>query len=412
MVDALLRPGEREQLLDEIEAELPLWLARAAIPSEDPVSELTDLLRFDGEDLLRVLAVHLCTNPIVQAFAEGLPTALRTPIPSTERPRDVSVAIRGPIDWPATVQVHAAGQAGTYVTRPRRRTFDTPEHRALGWAVRALAAAVDRASMGPSDGVREPDAETVAGRIAGIRRAVRLANRTEWLSTIPAQKPNARTRQRLRASRNGWVRTRLAPLVERLLLQDRTDPQQLGRILRERYFVPERNWLLYEVAVLIRIDRAFATASADHVRRSLFSAAGVVAVYRLHDGAEIRVRQQGWPAGSGTASRRQQTGRRHGLDVRASRPDLVIERSGPREDRVILELKASRSAGTLGSGLSQLLGYLHERPTLFDVQPAGWLVPLPWERLVDVAPDRAEPLWIVPADRVADALVDRFTTST
>jgi hypothetical protein len=37
-------------------------------------------------------------------------------------------------------------------------------------------------------------------------------------------------------------------------------------------------------------------------------------------------------------------------------------------------MKASRSPGYLGSGLSQLLGYLAERPEMPGVAPRGWLV--------------------------------------
>lgn len=331
-------------------------------------------------------------------------------MPNTERPRESGAAVRGPIDWPATVRRHAVGQTGTYVTRPRRRTFDTPEHRALQWALRALNEAVTLARMPSSDSA--PDrSESVAKNVDAVRRALRFARRSEWLREIHAERPTAHTRQRLRRSRNPWVQAVLSPTVELLLRQGHADPARLTTVLRQRYFVPERDWLLYEVVVLIRLDRALCAANLDHVRRALFSESGVAAVYRLADGSEVRLRQQSWPTG-GETSRRQATAKRHGLHVLPSRPDLIAERTSPTPDVVVLELKASRVAATLGGGLSQLLGYLHERPGLFATQPAGWLVPLPSEELVDVEADPRQPLWIVPADRVADAVVARFVPTS
>ena len=410
-VDATLRPGERESLVDEVSAELPLWLARSAIPAEDPISELADLLRFDASDLRRAAAVHTCADPAVQRFAATLTRALRAPAPSTQRPRELAPAVRGPIDWPATVRLHAAGSSGTYVTRPRRRTFDTPEQRALRWAVRTLHRITVEAKVSSVERTGETDGSVVAG-IDAVRRALRHADRTEWLRDVTPELPTAPTRKRLHTSRNGWMRTVLAPVVEVLLRQRRLDPGTLARILRERYFVPERDWLLHEVVVLIRLDRALCASNVDHVRRSLFSDSGVVAAYRQADGSEIHVLQQHWPAAHTVTSRRQDTAARHGFSVKPSRPDLIVERTGPTPDRVVLELKASRVPSTLGGGLSQLLGYLHERPALFARQPAGWLIPLPWEQLVDAAPQVDQPLWVVPADRVAAAVVARFADDT
>jgi hypothetical protein len=410
-IDATLREGERDSLLAEVQKELPLWLARAAVPAEDPLGELADLLRFDPTDLRRVVSVHTCTDPIAQRFAATLAGALRAPAPSTARPREEGTAVRGPIDWPATTQLHVVGQVGTYVTRPRRRTFDTPEHRALRWTIRKLDQTVASASMRPSDGAGDNDAETVVDAVDRLRRALRRSHRVEWLRDVPAELPSPRTRQRLQRSRNAWVRTVLASTVELLLQQRHLDPDQLAAILRKRYFVPGRDWLLHEVVVLVRLDRALCEANVDQVRRTLFSDSGIVAVYRVGDGAEVRIRQQGWPEKSGIASRRQSAAKRHGFDVHPSRPDLMVERGGQNPDLVVLELKASRVPATLGSGLSQLLGYLHERPGLFDRQPAGWLVPLPWERLTDAAPDSGQPLWVVPADRVAAAVVERFVSA-
>jgi hypothetical protein len=191
VVDGELREGERERLLDEIEAELPLWLARSAVPSPDAVGELTDLLRFDAVALQRAVAVHTCLSAPIERLIAALPAALRRPTPSTERPLEVGAAVRGPIDWPATVHLHARGQLGVYATRPRRRTFDTPEHRTLQWALRRLATLVrlaafdDSSDAGETGGTRT----SIGSQVAHIGRTLRLARRTAWLTDIQASRP-------------------------------------------------------------------------------------------------------------------------------------------------------------------------------------------------------------------------------
>jgi hypothetical protein len=413
VIDGTFRDGEREELLEEVEAELPLWLTRSAVPNPEPVGELTELLRFEARDLRRVHAVHVCLSEPIERLVAALPAALRRPVPATDRPRETGAAVRGPIDWLATVQLHAGGQPGVYATRPRRRTFDTPEHRSLRWALQRLGMFTALADLDSDPGADADEAdpvESLGARLAAVGRVLRFARRTTWLVDVPAERPTPRTRHRLAGSRSPFIRTVLAPAVERLLRDDTQDPHELARLLRERYFTPARNWRLHEVVVLIRIDRALAGADVHHRRRKLFSASGTVAEYRLPDGDRIHVRQQTWPGRSGATSRRIATGSRHGLDLAPTRPDIVVQRIGDKPDLVVLELKASRSKSTLGEGLSQLLGYLYDRPGLFGLPPAGWLVPLPFSKLTETEPDIDEPLWIVDATKVADAVVKRMVS--
>lgn len=79
--------------------------------------------------------------------------------------------------------------------------------------------------------------------------------------------------------------------------------------------------------------------------------------------------------------------------------------------RQLLELKASRSGGTLGGGLLQLLGYLKDRPALFVTQPAAWLVAPPSTAFVSKDAKGRE-LWAVSSDEVASAAVIRLTSVT
>lgn len=411
VIDARLRPGERDRLIDEIRAELPLWLRRAAVPVSSPVDELTDLLRFDAEDIRSVHAAHILLSLEAQQFVHALPLALRHPVPATARPQEIGPAVRGPIDWPATNVLHAGGRSSDYVTRPRRRTFDTPEHRALAWTLSRLESLLSQVkSLVANDTHRDGDtkAMSLSRRLAEVQRATRVARRVTWFGDVPSARPTVAVRNRLAASRNSFVRQALAPLIKRLLTNETNDPDALSQLLCERYFTPSRDSLLYEVLVLIRLDRALSASDVQHVRRKLFSASGVVAEYRLSDGDRIHLRQQTWPVGPDAGSRRTATAHRHDLAAASTRPDILVQRLGQRPDFVALELKASRKPSTIGSGLSQLLGYLHDRPGLFARNPAGWLVPLPFDELRRTDPRDSDPLWIVDADRVADAVASRF----
>jgi hypothetical protein len=287
---------------------------------------------------------------------------------------------------------------------PRRRVFDTPEHRALAWALARLDDTATIA-LGPSDDDIADPASWTADALA-VGRRVHWARRVDWLSGITPRRPDQRVRGRLRRSRDWFVAGPLSEVLDTLIAFETTDGPTLASLLAQRYFIPERDWRLFEVVVLIRLDRALADA-ADGVRRALMSESGQVGTYRIGPDQDVRLRYQRWPD---AASRRQAAAARHGVTVAPSQPDIIVERLGVQPDRVVLELKASRRPGTLGDGLSQLLGYLHERPSLFGPQPAGWLVPLPNSELEAVDPDPGEPLWIVTADQVADAIVRRMAT--
>src|SRR4051812_32983375 len=101
-VDATLLPGERDNLLNEVRAQLPLWLQRAARPAPHPSGQVADLLGLDPGGIRRARAVHLVLSDPVEAFVSALPAALRAPQPTTDRPIERSPLVRGPVDWAAT----------------------------------------------------------------------------------------------------------------------------------------------------------------------------------------------------------------------------------------------------------------------------------------------------------------------
>lgn len=408
VVDTEFLLAERDALLEEVRYYLPAFLSSGAVEREDPVGDVTELLNLRAADLRRVVGVHLGLSAQVTAFAAGLQAGLRRPITSSIRPRVVTQAVRGPIDWGATIRLRSTGAAtGMYVVRPARRIFDTPENRALAWALRRLEV--------------ELGAVTPGGELAGSGwnarfqsnlRSVEVARRHPWLRDVPAQRPDAATLKRLAVARTTFYKT-LLPEVLRAMRRwiDQPEPADLTELLCARYFEPSRNWQLFELVVALRLARAFANVSVGKRRGRLLTGSGRApyAVYRLGDGSEIRLWYQGWPSAAGDSVHAAARAR-HAIKSSETRPDIIIERTAPSPELIILELKATRSASYLAQGLSQLLAYVRERPTLFGRPASAWLVAPVSGAFEAASPHPTEPLWVVDAESVAAAAVARFVS--
>jgi hypothetical protein len=401
-------------MLDEVRGYLPAFLMRSAVEQHDPAGDVRELLALAPEDLERVRAVHACLDDRVRAFIDSLEAGMRRPVTSTDRPREISQSVRGPIDWGATVRYRGlvGNDPSRFVVRPGRRIFDTPENRTLAWILDQLDLGARRALKTALDAQDDDDSAGWYGQLLRVRAAVRRARRVEWLHEVPAERPTPAVRQRLAAARITFFRTYVAGAAEALLVAQRNDEHSLTEMLCARFFRPKEVWRLFEVTVALRLAREFTKPEhSDGVRRArlLAGAGGVSAFarYRLHNGDEVSLLYQRWPSRKGRTIR-QETAKRHGFTPASSIPDLFLVRTGKRPDRVILELKATKQPGYLGAGLSQLLGYLAERPEDFGPAPAAWLVAPPCEIFRAAEPVAGEPLWIVGADDVAQAAVRRF----
>jgi len=406
VIDTEFAAVERAALLDEVRYYLPAFLSAAAVEREDPVGDVSDLLNLRSTDLRRVVAVHLGLSAQVTSFAAGLQAGLRRPITSSTRPRIVTQAVRGPIDWGATIRMRATGvAAGQYVVRPATRVFDTPENRALAWVLHRLEA--ELASVAT-------DTEVVksgwSGRVQENLRAVQTAWRHQWLRGVPAERPDAATMKKLAASRTAFYKI-LLPDVVRAIRRWLDDPSadDLTELLCERYFEPSRTWQLFELVVALRLARAFAEISVAKRRGRLLTGTGRApfAVYPLADGSEVRLWYQAWPDGAG-ASVQAAARARHEIKSGDTRPDIVIEHRNGAHELLLLELKATRDPSYLGQGLSQLLGYVKERPTLLSAPACAWLVAPKSAAFVPASPHATEPLWVVDADAVAAAALEYF----
>ena len=296
---------------------------------------------------------------------------MRSPITSSTRPRVVTQAVRGPIDWGATIRMQCTGAAaGLYVVRPARRIFDTPENRALSWALKRLEEELS---------VVVPDTEGAqsgwSGRLQENLRAIRTARRRPWLREIPGERPSPATLKRLAAARTSFYKL-LLPEALRAIRRwsEQPSPTDLTELLCARYFEPSRTWQLFELVVALRLARAFAEVGVGKRRGRLLTGTGRApfAAYPLNDGTEIRLWYQAWPDAAGS-SVHAAARLRHHIKSGETRPDIVIERRHVAPALLLLELKATRSPSYLAQGLSQLLGYIKERHVLSE--PAcAWLV--------------------------------------
>jgi len=411
-VDSALPPELRAELLAEIRDYLPAFLRKDASVQHDPIGDVKELLNLEDRDLKRIVAVHGCLDEAVLVFGEKLDKGMRNPLASSSRPAEISQAVRGPVDWSATVARRSmeAGNTTRYVVRSARRAYDIPENRALVWTLEYLRSACRRALKEKPDpsalGGGEP--QTWAGRIRRLAAQVEKARASEWLRGIEPELPVGRTMQKLRAARSSFYRD-LADVTHKLLTLENPDERDLVEVLSKRYFEPAATWVIFEVCVALRLARALEKASGRPRPSRLLVGSGrsAFARYLLEDGSEVSLIYQAWPKESGP-SLLTETGKRHGMRVGLSQPDLFVVRTGEAPDVLLLELKASHSPSYLKAGLTKLISYLGERQDLWRQRPAGWLVAPP-SKAFGFSPIREEnDLWVVDADAVAAAVVARF----
>jgi hypothetical protein len=415
-VDADLDPAEREALLAEVRAYLPAYLSSVAHARHETLTDVQALLQLDQADVRRLIAVHSCLSSEVRGFVTTVEDGLRHAPAVSSRAATLTQAVRGSIDWGETSRRRAlnGNDRGTFATRTAQRDFDTPANRVIAWLLATIARSL-RLSLDTWSTKGPGKADTVRGDLLDLNTVVVGARKLTWLESIDLSRPSARDLGALRASRHRFHRERVVPAAEMMLSARNPGPELITTILCEMLFEPDRAWELYELVIALRLTRAFDAPDRGLVPRPKHllrgsTRSGAFATYRRPDGGTIELTYQGWPDDA-AQSQRAQTAQAHGLKATSSRPDaLVIRRDHERRivDVVVLELKASRRTGYLASGLSQLLGYLGEHPSLLLHPPAAWLV-APDAGFTAAPPDAGSPLWIVGADQVAEHLVARMT---
>jgi hypothetical protein len=395
-----MSPALRETFLGEVKAYLPAFLSSETRERADPVAATSDLLDLPAAALSRALAVHLLLSEETRAFVSDLPNGIRRPVTQSIRPRVAGRTVTSGIDWAATVRHQATANpaGGEWVTRPANRMFDLPENQALAWV---LATLQDRAQVAvPGD---ERALPAWAQEIRDAEARIRASRRTAWLEAVPAQWPGDTVYERLAADRLGFYRTRVTNTARQLrAVLNNPSPQTQVEALCNRFFEPTQDWKLFEIGVLMRLCCELDEVGERVRRRATFDARQF-SHYRLPNGREVRIWYQAWPD-TKDASELREAATHYGVKA-TNRPDITVQllKHGKTVSTVVLELKASSASEYLGSGFSQLLGYLRDRPTYTNGPASGWLVAPPEGGYV-TRPPEGRALWVVSSDDVASSI--------
>ncbi len=416
---------QQDLLTKEVQNYLSYYLSKSSSVIPNPLANAAQLLNLPSKDLAYLVEVHFCLSPIVKEFLESLPQGMRRPVTVTDRPRVVSQQVAGPIDWGATMRLRAiSGETDSYhVTRPALRIYDSPENRALRWAVEKLdrlftgVIGADASSSEIGDAAWTKEVE---------RRKTSLINalRVGWLQSVPLtlHRPDVHTRMRLEATRLPMYRTYLGNLLvglDRYIYEQSNDA--VAELIAKRYFRPNLNWQLFEVAIALGLAKKIADAGGKWSEANLLvggASRRPFATFIWEDQSTIKLWYQRWPEADVSYSHLRAVMEHHALEGHGSRPDIVIERfsNGERVDLILLELKASNNHGTLAEGVLQLLGYLNDQRWMTCVprksnEPFAWLVGMTFEGQFPTAPKKeALDVWIVPDENILDEVFERITS--
>ena len=197
-------------------------------------------------------------------------------------------------------------------------------------------------------------------RRRGLRRT-RPRGKTTSLATRCTRRTADRTNaSTFKPARTAFYKLRIPAVVDLLERYSSPTAQDLTDLLSQRYFEPQRDWLLFEVAIALRLARAFAKVSATKRRSRLLVGTGRKAHTPVTACRTAPKCDSGTRRGPQTRARRRTRTHADATRIAAGppRPDFIAQRriQGASTDAVLLEVKASRDARYLGAGLLQLLG--------------------------------------------------------
>jgi hypothetical protein len=400
-VDTAFTHEERQEFKSELRTELAAFVSSATDEAIDPIDSLAILLDLSRQDLRRVALVHVVLSDAVRNFVRHLRQDLRTPSTSTERPRVVTQTVRGPIDWQATVRLSVGQGLGTpYVIRPALRVFDTPENRALQWALNQLQAGM-RGVPTIEGGVATTSTNWIS-EVGLMRSVIERAREVYWLRGLRSERPTPRTIARLGSSRRELYAVRLRSVIDQLFaLENSPTPEDLIELLLQRYFVPTRDWKLYEVLVALRVARALDPHAISRRFRLLENVGRVpFATFTFANGV-VRIWYQSWPNTSGP-SLQLRVIEAFQVQGQGTRPDVVVEILGrsQKASALLLEIKATKRGDYLTSGITQVLAYMRDRPLLFSgVRKAAVVAPAS-AAFRDCVPSGNSDVWVISGDAV------------
>jgi hypothetical protein len=320
-------------------------------------------------DIAVLTGIHLLLDPRTDTFldtAEGILQRLRRS-GRTER-TESRTAIRGRIEWPATVRAQAGkgGDPLLYVSVRTLPSYDLPENRVVKYLLHQiveqgeaiLGATIDlHDRWAPLSREERRKWRTLVEE--RTRRAAR-ALRSVYLKgvTLPPDLSEREIRHTAKV-RSRWYQT-LAEYA-RFFREAVTNPRSfLREVLNERVLAPLSRDTLYELWTLFTSAEKIQESGWKLVRFSLIGGGREFKATFEKNGDTLRLYYQKLPPPMAQASRYCSLMSKYGLGDSHRRPDLVLAVTpmGKEPSYLIVEVKRTRSRTYTADGVYKLIGYL------------------------------------------------------
>jgi hypothetical protein len=335
--------------------------ATAHSTQDEAIRDFVTRLKRRGDEKL-VRYVYYLIQPAVSAFVKNdLQELLRSITRDTILRRfTVHGAVRGKIDWPATLRIRAGGSAdpSTFVVRRAHRSADRPENQLLKFlldTVLQMLADVERLGG------------TTTSQFAEMRELVRIALKHPFLRYVTLPKhPTVLMRQRATRHRNVHYST-VVELAEQAAAVRQRKWAAVLPLLRQGWLSPLSNNDLFELYALVLtievlrqelgfedlLDWGVIRRGRRHVAR-----------LRRSDGAETKVFFDQSPITILNASSEYMSIVKSydGVNGIGRRPDMMLLSTNVTgmERRLLLEIKRTDDDEYTRSSIYKVLGYLRD----------------------------------------------------
>lgn len=320
-----------------------------------------------------IIASHIFLNEKVSRFYEGLIHGLQDPPRRILRNNVETRSFGGLIDWARTNKRFPLHNGlGPWIQIHSNRNFDVVENLVLAWCIRRLrryhnVLLNNEKRLNP----------TLQHAITKVQPETHVARLAPWLFRLPEIQLTKSQIEDVKRSRKRFFREFVPPVATLLLKMEETSAD-FADLLVSKYFAPSRDWHLFELTLLMRLNDFFDSYSkkqSDSESWLTNPRLGPWATYKLNSEWNASVWYQRWPEDI-THSDIAETKRFYNLDGEANRPDIIVElyRDNNRDSLILIEAKATLNANYAISGLAQLEGYIQDRQLLEKRGFHPWLL--------------------------------------
>lgn len=320
-----------------------------------------------------IIASHIFLDEKVSRFYEGLIHGLQDPPRRILRNNIETRSFGGLIDWARTNKRFPLHNGlGPWIQIQSNRDFDVAENLVLAWCIRRLRR-YHKVLLNNEKRLNP----TLQNAIAKVQPETHVARLAPWLFRLPEIQLTKSQIEDLKRSRKRFFREFVPPVATLLLKMEETSAD-FADLLVSKYFAPSRDWHLFELTLLMRLNDFFDSWSdkkSDSEAWLTNPRLGPWATYKLNSDWNASVWYQRWPEDI-THSDIAETKRFYNLDGESNRPDIIVElcRDKHRYSLILIEAKATLNANYAITGLAQLGGYIQDRQLLEKGNFHPWLL--------------------------------------